>query len=116
MTEQDILNAGYKEYPKTPFDFEGIEKNYQKCFYDDIGRKYFINIHKWRDMHHPHTGELIEGGYNFTTQFEDKNTGAPMNLDLFSGWTIEEAEATIERIWKVQFKYYDKYYYEEDEE
>ena len=30
MTEQDILNAGYKEYPKTPFDHEGIEKNYQK--------------------------------------------------------------------------------------
>ena len=44
MTEQDILNAGYKEYPKTPFDHEGIEKNYQKCFRDDIGRKYFIEI------------------------------------------------------------------------
>ena len=53
MTEQDILNAGYKEYPKTPFDHEGIEKNYQKCFRDDIGRKYFIDIHKWRDVRHP---------------------------------------------------------------
>lgn len=116
MTEQDILNAGYKEYPKTPFDHEGIEKNYQKCFRDDIGRKYFIDIHKWRDVRHPYTGELIEGGYEFTTQLSDKNTDKPIDLNLFSGWTIEEAEATIERIWKIQFKYYDKYYGHEDEE
>ena len=88
---------------------EGIEKNYQKCFRDDIGRKYFIDIHKWRDIRHPYTGELIEGGYEFTTQLSDKNTDKPIDLNLFSGWIIEEAEATIERIWKTQFRYYDKY-------
>lgn len=32
MTEQDILNAGYKEYPKIPFDHEGIEKIIRNVF------------------------------------------------------------------------------------
>lgn len=109
MTEQDILNAGYKEYSKTPFDHEGIEKNYQKCIHDDRGRKYFIDIHKWRDMKHPHTGELIEGGYEFTTQLNHKEYDKPVNMNFFSGWTIEEVEKSIEELWQLMFRYYERY-------
>ena len=115
MTEQEILDAGYREYAKTPFDHEGIEKNYQKCVRDDNGKKYFIDIHKWQDLHHPHTGELIEGGYEFTTQLNHAKLDKPMNLELFCGWTIEEAEEVIEKIWQTQFRYYELYWTGEDE-
>jgi hypothetical protein len=109
MTEQDILDAGYKEYSKTPFDHEGIEKNYQKCISDKNGKRYFIDIHKWKDMKHPYTGEIIKGGYEFTSQMNHFIFDKPMDINLFSGWTIEEAEQTIERIWEAQFKYYERY-------
>lgn len=107
MTEQDILNAGYKEYERTLFDHKGIEKNYQKCIRDDKGKKYFIDIHKWKDMRHPYTGELIEGGYDYTCQLTDAETECPLNLNFFCGWTIEQVEEAIEKIWQIQYRYYE---------
>ena len=109
MTEQDILNAGYVEYPKTQFDHEGIEKNYQKCIKDNKGKKYFIDIHKWKDWWHPYTHEKYEGGYEYFCQLSDGVTDKPVNLIFFSGWTIKEVEETIEKIWQIQFRYYERY-------
>ena len=109
MTEQDLINAGYKEYSKTPFDSEFIEKNFQKCIHDDNGRKYFIDAHKYIDMKHPYTGEMIEGGFEFTVQFNHKEYDKPVNMNFFCGWTIEEVEKSAEELWQLMFRYYERY-------
>ena len=46
MTEQLILECGYQEYKPSPLEHEGITKCWQKRFDDDVGKKYFINIHR----------------------------------------------------------------------
>lgn len=107
MTEQDLINAGYHEYKRTPFDSEFVEKNFQKCIRDKNGRKYFIDAHKYMDMKHPYTDETIVGGFEFTTQLTHKDYDKPVNMNFFCGWTIEEVEKTIELLWQQQFKYYE---------
>lgn len=68
IDEKTLLEHGYVEYRKSPFESENVEKVYQKCFWDNHGRKYFLDVKKWEDFKHPHTGKKFPGGYEFETQ------------------------------------------------
>lgn len=109
-SDQEIIEAGYKEYPKSHLDSDGIEKNFQKRFDDNIGKKYFIDIHKWHIMTHPTTGETWGPNYEFTTQLYKKNTKEPINLKFFAGWNINTVEDYCEQLFKTGlFEYYEKW-------
>jgi hypothetical protein len=111
ITEKMILEHGYQEYRKSPYESECITKCWQKRFDDDIGKKYFINIHRWDLPPHPYTHEPTPTSYEFAVQLN--HNGKPIDFTLFSGWTIEEAEAWVEDVWKkTGCDYYEKWWYE----
>lgn len=108
MNDNDILNAGYKEYKPTPFHSEGVTRCFQKRFDDEKGKKYFIDINKWEFPPHPHTGEQIPESYEFETQFNKNDK--PMNITLFNRWEIEEVEQFFEEMWiKMNLDYYERW-------
>ena len=115
-TVEDLLKAGYAEYRPGPLDHESIERKFQKRIDDEVGKKYFINAHKWRDAVHPTTGEKISSPIEFEIQLCDKETGNPVNLLLFGGWTIEDIEKRAEEFWDMGcWKYYEVFQSPEEE-
>jgi hypothetical protein len=111
MTEQLILECGYQEYKPSPLEHEGITKCWQKRFDDDVGKKYFINIHRWDLPPHPYTHELTPTSYEFECQLNKNDK--PINLNMFNGWSIQEAEEWVEDVWsKCGCDYYEKWWYE----
>ena len=50
----------------------------------------------------------MEPSYEFEAYFEDKKTGKPLRILLYSGWDIDEAEKYIEVIFNLGlWKEYD---------
>ena len=108
LFDEELKERGYVEFKPGPLDHSEIETKFQKRFEDEIGKKYFITVDKWRALTHPHTGEKFDPGYKFTTQFTF--CGKPVNINCFSGWNIEEAENKIEEMWqKCMFDYYEMF-------
>ena len=46
MTDEYLLERGYKQYKPTQFDNESVVARFQKRFDDDFGKKYFIDVLK----------------------------------------------------------------------
>lgn len=110
ITDTKIRQVGYTEYAPSPIDNECVTKSFQKCFKDDVGKKYYINIKRWDFPPHPYTGEPIPTSYEFEVQFNTEDDRV-MDLTLFShGWTIENAEEFVEEMWhKMNLRYYEKW-------
>ena len=47
MTDEYLIERGYKKYEPTRFDNESVVARFQKRFDDDFGKKYFIDVLKW---------------------------------------------------------------------
>lgn len=111
ITDERIRQAGYTEYTPSSIDNECITKFFQKCFSDDVGKKYYIDIKRWDFPPHPYTGESIPTSYEFEVQFNTEDDRV-MDLTLFShGWTIENAEEFVEEMWqKMHLAYYERWY------
>lgn len=108
MTDADIINKGYKEYPPTCFHDSGVEKCYQKRFTDENGTRYFIDINKWRPMTHPHTGETFGPDYEYTVQMYKKNTHDALDLTFHSSWKLEDVENHVESLFNTGlYDYYE---------
>lgn len=112
MIDKDLIERGYSEYEPSRFQHEGIEKCFQKIFTDDFGKKYSVNVDKWKKFTHPYTGETIPERYEFITQFEYKKNNCPVNINCFSGWKIEEVEEFMEKLFQSgTMSYYERYDY-----
>ena len=112
ITDEKILQAGYVEYTPPPINNEYVTKFFQKCFSDDMGKKYYIDIKRWDFPPHPYTSDPIPTSYEFEVQFNTEDDRV-MDLTLFSrGWTIENAEEFVEEMWqKMNLRYYEKWWY-----
>ena len=112
ITDEKIRQAGYTEYAPPLIDSECVTKFFQKCFSDDVGKKYYIDIKRWDFPPHPYTNEQIPTSYEFEVQFNTQDDKV-FNLTLFShGWTIENAEEFVEDMWqKMNLKYYERWCY-----
>ena len=110
MTDNDIIKAGYYEYDPSNLADAGVIKCFQKLFKDENGKKYFIDIKKWKGYTHPHTGEEFPESYEFFMQLNYGKNDCPINFELFNGWTIYEVEEFAEKLFKTNmFKYYDEF-------
>ncbi|MBO4219922.1 MAG: hypothetical protein J5933_03245 [Clostridia bacterium] len=109
VNDARLLACGYTRYQPTAVTPDGITDLYQKAVRDAGGRIcYFIDVQKWAGWVHPYTGEKIEPSYEFEAYFEDKKTGKPLRILLYSGWDIDEAEKYIEVIFNLGlWKEYD---------
>ena len=109
MDEKEIREKGYHEFSKTPLDNDGIEKRFQKRFDDENGKRYFINISKWKEFVHPHTGDVFPVNYEFNIQMYERKTHNPVNMLFFSGWEIDSVEKLAEWLFESgKFDYYEK--------
>lgn len=108
LTDDLLLNNGYKQFEPGPWQHEGITDMFQKRFDDEVGKKYFITINKWRGWVHPHTGEEFPPSYEITVQFTYNDN--PVDMNFFHWDYLDEAEKKIEEIWhKCRFDYYETF-------
>lgn len=114
MTDEYILEKGYKRYSPTPvLDSEYIVAKFQKRFDDDFGKKYFINILKWSRDYIPaeHRDKYwTQYVYEYEVQvsmYEEDNT---INLHFFADWTLDKVEDFMESFFeKMNPNYYESW-------
>lgn len=112
MTNQELLDAGYKRWAPSPYrEFE--TDMFEKCVRDEKGKKYFIHISRWDFTQ---LDNQVNVRYDSTVQFTHKN-GEVVNVDGLNGWDLQELEKFYEDLWNTGwFKYYEVDDYENDEE
>ena len=108
MTDKELIERGYKEYPLTCFHSDGIEKAFQKRFDDEAGKKYFIDVNKWAPMTHPHTGEIYGPAYEYEVQLYEKGTHNAVNITFHSTWDLDAVESTVEMIFRNCMEHYER--------
>lgn len=115
--DEKLIERGYHAYPPGPFDDDGIIACFQKRFDDEEGKKYFINVHKWRPLEHPHTHDTIPSGYEYAVQLETKDKRNPINLLFFASWSIEEVEQHVETLFATgMYRHYEYWDIEKENE
>lgn len=111
MTDKDLLDRGYTEYPPVkPFHSDGIEKFFQKCFKDEKGEKYYIDVNKWEGWTHPRTGQEFPPAYEYSVQLYHKDTHNAIDMLFSASWDVESVEKHIELLFSSgNYDYYEMY-------
>jgi len=95
------------KYKPTPFDSDGVETRFQKCFVDELGKKYFIDIVKWQPME-LNNGNRYGATYEYETQFYKKGTHDAVNIEFICSWSIEDVEDYLEKLFETGlFEHYE---------
>lgn len=111
ITDEYLLERGYKEYKPTRFDNESVVARFQKRFDDDFGKKYFIDVIKWSNDYVPVARRdkwWKPFSYHYETQvtmFEDQKA---LNMEFFSAWSLEEVEVFMKKMFHtMNLNYYE---------
>lgn len=103
MTDEVLLNSGYKEHEVDTRFKPYADKFFQKRIKDEKGTKYFIGVNKY----------IIDGKdsyeYELYTEKDDMYAFRCLIYGIQAPMTIEEIEEEIENIWKNnKFSYYER--------
>lgn len=110
IDDQYLIDQGFTRYDKTPYDNDSVECIYQKCYKDDIGKKYFINIKKWKPWTHPYTEAVQPTTYEYGIQLYKKDSHDAINLLFHSTWKLTDVEMYLDAMWNTGlFDYYEEY-------
>lgn len=105
-----LIARGYHEYLPSPLDHQGIQRCFQKRFDDEIGKKYFINVHEWESIRHPHTGEITGPSYEYEVYLETEEEHDPVRILFYSSWNIEKVEKYLDHLFSTGgYAYYEKW-------
>ena len=105
---QMLLDRGFCEFRKGPFQDDGIKTCFQKRYDDKIGKKYFITVNLWDAWRHPYTGKVIPACLEYSVQLYSKGAHNAVNLLFLSSWTIDLVEEHMERLWDTGlYDYYE---------
>lgn len=108
MNDKFLIEKGFKEYPRTDFYSPYVEKFFQKCYKDEIGKKYFIDVLKYPELNIPGR-EIVPVSYEYSIQIRNRN-GDAIDLLFHSSWKLEDVERYIEKLFKLRmFTYYERY-------
>ena len=107
ITDELLLENGYREFDPVPLYGEYYAKSFQKKFYEGDKKKYFIEFRRWEFPMHSEVEVHFEG----FAQLYAKGTHNAIDVTFHSGWTLEEVEEYVEKIYRLGFEPYD-----EDEE
>ena len=113
-TDDYFLDREYKKYNKTPFQSDMILYNFQKRFDDDVGKKYFIDVHKatneWMREWDKQQSWYTPYSYTYSCQLYRKDTHAAVDMEFFSSWTIDQVEEFVENLFQSgKLDYYEKW-------
>ena len=113
MTDEYLLEHGYKQYKPTPFDNKSVVAKFQKQFSDDFGKKYFIIVSKWSHNHVPENRRdkwWKPFTYCYEVQISMFDEQKTINMEFFSDWTVREVEKFMEDFFnKMKPNYYELY-------
>lgn len=102
MTDEVLLNSGYKEIEVNDIVHPFAYQVFQKTIKDEKGKKYSIYACKY----------IIQGkaDYEYDVFFSKKSSAFRIKMyGIQAPMTIEEIEEEIENIWKNNnFSYYEK--------
>ena len=115
MTDKEILDRGYHRYERTQFDNWYVECHFQKRFDDEKGKKYFIDVNKYKQYEHPSTGELTGNVYEYEVNLEPKNYKGAIRILFFAGATLDEVEKQVEELFATgNYEYYEEWEKEDE--
>jgi hypothetical protein len=97
LTKEILLGKGFNEYKPSQFDSSSCDECWQKCYKDETGKKYFLDV-KHYSMTHPTTKEFI-GGYEIETQVYLKGSHDAINIKFLND-SIEDAENFINNLFE----------------
>lgn len=111
MTDEYILNKGYTKFPPSQLDSDIVACIFQKCFRDENGKKYFIDIMK-NDLSFVPPERRDEFwkpyGYEYRIQVSVGEDEKSINLHFFNGWTLENVEEFVEKFFvNMNINYYE---------
>lgn len=108
MDDNYLIENGFKEFKPGILDNEGVIKCFQKRYDDDIGKKYFITIKKWRGLTHPYTRQTFPPSYESEIQLYKKGSHKALDLTFHTDWELEEVEKYAEMLFNTgKFDYYE---------
>lgn len=110
LTDEMLIEKGYKEWPPSRWQHKDIEKFFQKRIRDDKGTRYFIDVEKWKEVVHPYTGETFPSSYVYKAQLYKRGTHDAFDMEFHSSWDLDDVEAFLENL----FESSGCDYYEED--
>lgn len=114
MTDQDFIQRGFKQFPPTPrLDPDSMETHFQKRYDDEVGKRYFITVNKWKEFEHPYTHEKFESTYEYSVQLYKKSgrhDAKAVDFLFHSTWTLDEVEDYMQKLFETGlFEYYEKW-------
>lgn len=118
MEINELLEKGYKEYDVDIEFNPTVHRMFQKRFDDETGKKYFITVYTFKPFTHPYTHEELTSEPEYDIQLYSANGHKPLNLKFFSGWSIDEVEEYVQKIFTLyqnneettrMFDYYEKW-------
>ena len=109
MSDDDLLEKGYVKFKPSKFDGDNVEVLFQKRFDDDIGKKYFITVKKWKAWKHPYTLETFPSVYEYNIQMYKKgDRDLALDLLFHSSWNLIDVEKYTDELWNTGlFEYYE---------
>lgn len=111
MTDEYLLEHGYKQYPVAPYESNSIAAHFQKRFDDSYGKKYFINVSKYSHDYVPvdRRGEWWKPfSYEYEVYFTMSKEEKGMTITFHSGWALEDVEEFVENFFNtVKPNYYE---------
>ena len=114
VTDQDFISRGFKQFsPTYPIDSDGIEIKFQKRYDDEIGKRYFITVSKWKPIVDHCAGKTWPSDYEYEVYFQkdDGNDSTKaIKILLYAGWDIDEVEEYMQKLFETGlFDYYEKW-------
>ena len=114
MTDQDFIQRGFKQFsPTYPIDSDGIETKFQKRYDDEVGKRYFITVNKWKPIVDHRAGKTWPPNYEYEVYFQkDDGNGwtKAIKILLYAGWDVDEVEEYVQKLFETGlFEYYEKW-------
>lgn len=68
---QELIDYGFKEYPKNSHD--NFDRVWQYCLKDKIGKKFFVNVRLWEFGKYTKPDHIVHDSFDATCQFDNGN-------------------------------------------
>lgn len=111
ITDEYLLEKGYKKYPPSPLDNKSVVARFQKRFDDNFGKKYFVDILRWSNDYIPmscRSEDFEIYSYEYEIYFSMCQEERDLKVKFFNNWSIEDVEIFAEDFFeKMHPNYYE---------
>jgi hypothetical protein len=102
MTSEELIAAGFKPFPPNPQMGDSWGVGYQKRIVDNLGTRYFIDVHKWNRRR---VAIDLPDGFEVTVSFGDGcnfHPRAAVRIHAFAGtsnWSVPDVLSFASELW-----------------